>query len=323
MKIFKTIVIIGLALIMLGSVGLFILIKTFDAGRFKDQLTSQLSAQLNRKVEMEKLNLSFSLFQGFFLAVEKFQVADDAKFSNGPLLSVGEIRLDVNILTFLTERKVVVSHITVISPEINLVRNADGIVNIQALGPKEKITSPVEEKRDPSAAAPAPSGKKAPADKKEIPNLPQLLIRAIRLENGKLTFVDKVEEPSITITIDGIALHVVDLSSTSPFKFTLGSSVLSQNQNLEIKGQGQLDLKTQQVRLDDVKINFDLSAITMSELEKAAPSLKPSELGLTIKGKMDTVVSQMVAGPEGLLLLAATGKISNAKIDAPKVPLSV
>ena len=66
--------------------------------------------------------------------------------------------------------------------------------------------------------------------------------------------------------------------------------MLSEDHNLEMKGQGQLDLKNLQVRLDNVRMNLDFSTIAINELEKAIPSLKPSDLGLTLKGQMETVI---------------------------------
>src|SRR3989338_2966753 len=143
------------------------------------------------------------------------------------------------------------------------------------------------------------------------------------MENGQLSFTDKVQAPPIKVELKDIDLNVVGLSSTSPFKFTLGSSIFSEEHNLQIKGQGQLDLKTLQVRLDEVKIDFDFSNIAGNELEKAVPSLKASEWGLTMKGKMDTLISQVVVGQEGLLLLAGTGKIAKAKFELTKIPITI
>ena len=293
MKTFKIILVLCFVLIFVASAALFIFIGTFDSQRFKTQLTGQLSAQFERQVEMEDLQLSFSLFRGLFLAVKNFRIMDAPEFSPRALFGVETLNLDVNIFSFLTQKKIIVSRILIESPELNLVRNQEGVLNIQALSPQPK----------PSPDAPA--GKSGASSggqtKKETSQLPALLIHSVQVESGQMTFVDNSQDPSIVLILKDIALEVVGLSSTTPFKFTAGSSMFSETPNLKIKGQGQLDPKTLQVRLDNVKADFDLSAIKIDELEGGIPSLKASEWGLTLRGAIETLIRQVVVGQEGVL----------------------
>ena len=141
MKRFKIVILICVALVFFAGAGLFIFVKTFDTTHFKDQLSNQLSAQLNRKVEIGKLDLSFSILKGMFLAVEQFTIKDDPRFSNDAFFRVAQINLNIDVLAFLTEKKVIVSNISVISPEINLMRDETGRLNVENMGPNPKASS--------------------------------------------------------------------------------------------------------------------------------------------------------------------------------------
>ena len=312
---------ICLVLILFVTLALFIFIKTFDTTHFKDQLSNQLSVQLDRKVSIDKLDLSFSFFRGLFLSVHDLQIVDDRAFSAENLFSVGEVKLDIDILAFLIQKKVVVGSISVDSPRISVVRDSKGVLNIQKPGAHPIEALPLEKEK--TTETPKPS-RSLSSPKKETPRFPQLLVRAIRIDKGQLNFADHTQNPPIALELKNITLSIVGLSSNTPFKFTLGASMLSEEeQNIEVKGQGQLDLKTLQIRLDNVKVGVDLDQIAIKKLEQAVPSLKAAEWGLSLKGKMETTVSQMVMGAEGLLLLAATGTVSKTQFNLPNIPLSI
>lgn len=317
MKTFKIIAAICLLLFLLGSLAVLIFTATFDNQRFKAQLTSQLSTRLGRVVHMDKLNLSFSLFRGVFLNVRGFHIMDDAQFSPDVLLGIADLKLDINLLVFLTQKKVVISHIAVSGPRLNLVRNEEGMFNIQALA---SSPTPSSEKKSGANAKPQPVSQPSPPPKKDTPNLPQLLVRAIRIEDGALTFTDHVQSQPLRVELKNMTLDVAGLSSTSPFKFIFECSMFSDERNLDIRGQGQLNLKNLQVRLDDVAVNFDISAIDTAALETAVPGIKSSEWGLTMQGRVETLISQMVVGSDGLLLLAGTGRAVVDALNLEKVP---
>ena len=317
MKTFRILVVICLLLFLLGSFALFIFTTTFDAQRFKALLISQISAQTGRETEMANLDLSFSLSRGLFLHVQEFSLWDDAQFSQDVLLSVADLKLDLDIVSFLTQKKIAVSHVTIESPRINLVRDEKGELNIQALA--SMMQHPSDKKKKPDQGTASVPG----VSRKDIPKFPELLVRAIRIEQGSLTFVDKAQAQVIQMELKNIALDIDGLSSLAPCKFTLIGSVLSDARNLQVRGQGQLNLKNLQVRFDDVQAQLDLSAIDLNELEKAVPSLKAADWGLAMQGKMQTFISQAVIGQDGLLLLAGTGKITQDAFNLEKLSLFI
>ena len=175
--------------LLLAIIGGFIFLKTFDVKRYKPQIIEQASDALGRPLNFQDIQLQVSLSQGIRLNLKQLTVGDDVNFRQGDFLKVEDVFLGVDILSMLTRGTIAVPKVQVLSPQIVLVKNAQGELNAQTIGVK-----PPSEAETPAPSGETSSGQPAPlvpSDKKEPAKpavLPPIAIDSINIENATITY---------------------------------------------------------------------------------------------------------------------------------------
>jgi uncharacterized protein involved in outer membrane biogenesis len=285
-------------------VALVIFVNTFNLNKYLPQITQQASQSIGREVKIENAKLHFSVLKGVAASVEGVLVGDDPAFGTRPFLTVGQIRCGVRFLPLLTKRRVEVSYILIHSPEVNIIKGKNGKFNF------ESMMKPAPSPSSPSGGA---SQGQAPSPSTPPPSLPVLLVSSFQIDKAKVTYADQSMTPPMEFAAQDIDVEVTDFSLTEPFKIKAEASLFSPAPNVRINGLGRLDMNQQQVRLDDVHVDADLSAIDIKKLNKTVPALEPVGIQ-SIKGNMNAVASQMLAGAGGLLVLSLEGQLSDARV---------
>src|SRR6266545_1996087 len=183
-------------LIALGIVVLVLIAIPFfvDANMFRPAVEEKLGAVLDRQVHVG--NLDFSLFSGS-LSADDLSIADDPAFSKSPFLTAKSFKIGVEVLTLITSRAVHITGLTIEKPEVMLLRNAAGQWNLSSLAA--------------GSSASSDSGPKRLA--------PDLVIKKVRLKNGRLT-VGRTASTNRSI-YDNVDLEASDVSTTSRFPMIL------------------------------------------------------------------------------------------------------
>jgi uncharacterized protein involved in outer membrane biogenesis len=288
--------------IVLIFVGLVIFINTFNLNKYLPQITQQASKAIGREVKIERAHLHFSLLKGVAASVEGIFVGEDPQFGNRPFLTVGNIRCGVRFMPLVTKRQVEVSYVTIQSPEITLIKGTNGKFNFESL---MKAAQPADASSAPSTGG----GSSAPAPA----NLPVLLVNSFRLEKAKVTYADQSFNPPMEFAAKDIDIEVTDFSLTEAFKIKADASLFSAQPNVHVNGLGRIDMNLQQIRLDDVHMNADLSAIDVAKLNKTVAALEPVGLQ-SIQGQFNATTSQMLAGAGGLLVLSLEAELSDGQV---------
>jgi uncharacterized protein involved in outer membrane biogenesis len=241
MKIFKKILIALVILVVVGIIGVFVFLKTFDIDRFKPQIIAGASAALGRTVDFEDIDLRVSLKEGVHLTLKQLTISDDPAFQNEDFLTVENISLGVGIIPLLKKRQILISHIHVDSPHIVVIRKKDGLTNVQSLFLK----------KDP---VPVPI---------TAPRALFIFAETIVMENGEVTYIDQSFKPEFALDVSQIQLKIDRFSLNESFPFTLEAAYLSAQPNLFIKGELELgDYAGAQNFNFNVNIhNMDLSEI--------------------------------------------------------------
>ena len=130
MKFLKIFFIIVFVLIIVVAAGLFIFLKTFDINRVMPQITSQVSAQLGKEVAVGRTDLALSLSKGISLNARDIVVHQDRSRSSEKIVEIQNVKMALDVMTLLRERKIRVMGVQVISPRLKLVRNKDGSFNV-------------------------------------------------------------------------------------------------------------------------------------------------------------------------------------------------
>ena len=320
MKIFKIVVFIVFVLLVILFVAVFIIINTIDIKKYKPQIVQQASSALGRDVQIADLDLAFSLRQGIALNIRGLSIADNPAFSSEQMLAIEHVGLDVDILAYLTQHKIVITRAYVQSPQINVIRNSAGQLNVQELGqPNLAAASPGS--KPATAGTPAPE----PATNTQKPmNIPDVVVRSVIVEKATIHYRDQLFQPEVRLDVSDIDLRVTDFSLSRMFKFALQMNVLSDKRNLQIEGSGQLSLPEAKFESPDIKVSFDFSGVSPAKVNQSLPMVKGFlKEGSTIKGKGQCTVHQLVAGAQGLEKLVAEVQLTNGQVSLSQLPKDV
>src|SRR5258708_29600555 len=100
----------------------------------KSDVEAKLSETLGRRVTIASLRLS--LISGPSLAITGMTAREDPQFGDGVLLKANEVRAGLDVIRFLRTRQIVIDSIILKSPQIDLVKNSNGVWNWTTLGQK-------------------------------------------------------------------------------------------------------------------------------------------------------------------------------------------
>jgi len=321
MRVIKIIITLILVITVLLFVGMFVFLKAVDLNRFKAQITEQISKSIDRDVSMRHVSFNFSINQGVTLHISGLSVMDLPDFSTDPMLYIDSSHLDVDILPFILRRQILASKIEFDSLKVNLIRNDKGAINFQELAQKGK-----DDPSDAGKAALFPS-KDVFEDgtKKKLKdfNFKEMLIRSIRITDGTFIFTDRMTKPSMTIPVKKIEFQISNLSFDTPFPFQFKASLFSDRQNIGLNGLAQINAQDRQIRIDDLKIQTDLSSLSLDRIYDGMPSLKEAGLKGGIKGKLGIDVHQMILSEGGLLVLSSDGRMTDVKAQFESSPIPI
>src|SRR4051812_14186083 len=165
-----------LVLVVLVVAVLAIAPKMINVNRYHDQIESQLSAKLGRPVQLGAMSLS--------LLPPKFTVAnavigEDPAFGKGAFAQMQSMAVRVKLLPLL-RKDVEIQSLTLEHPQVEMVRNQQGVWNFASLGkPQQSGTSAPggpQAPQAPSKPSPAqqPSGTQQPQSSGQKFELAQL-----------------------------------------------------------------------------------------------------------------------------------------------------
>ena len=315
MKILKTVIFSLFGLILIGAIVLAVFIATFDISHYKPRIIQELSSALSREVQIDQLRLDFKFDKGLTIAVKGLSIADDPAFSRNKVVTVDLIYLNTDILALIFHRQIAIAKIEISSPRVHLVRNKEGLVNIQTLFAKNTGDNGIEEisgeKFSPVAGAVSMPARTNGVKAAIV--IPQMLIHAVRIENGVLTFVDESFEPSLIIPLRQIDFQATHLSFEKPFPFEARARIWADQQNITVDGEIALDIKNNQVNLQKVKLGTDLSLLRLRTMPFYGVLKEQLLLEGDIDGKLTLQDIALRADQNGLAAFSVNGELTGGR----------
>lgn len=259
-------------------------------------LLQRVSAALGRKVEVAQI--SAQLGWGVSADLTGVTIADDPAFSARPFVSTSDVLAKLELIPLLA-RQLRVSRVVLKEPEIRIVRNAQGQLNVSTIGRKsggENLAPEQSEKsqagggainQSPLSEAP----KKAPGGAGAIGVLE---VHNFAIEQGKIVY-DEAGRPLVGIS--HIDLDLQGFNFTSPFDLSLQMAVFGDEQNIKLTGQlgplatgGRIDANEIPVDLHLQAGPLAVAPLAQLEFAKAlAGKLEVSDkvsLDATVRGKL-------------------------------------
>jgi hypothetical protein len=180
MKVLKRVILAGIVLVVILSLGAYFAIKlAFPPQKIKDLVHKHGTEALNREVTVE--DVSISVFPNLKLSVREINVANAPGFSSDPCVKLRELALSINFLS-LIRFSPVVNEIKLVEPEILYEVSKDGHNNLEGIG-KPDTTKP-------KAADTAKGALQLPAG---------IALKSFLIENGRVRYRDMHSGRELTL----------------------------------------------------------------------------------------------------------------------------
>src|SRR5580765_4191685 len=186
--------------------------------RNRDWVAAQASAALGREVAFDAVGVS--LRGGVSARLTNLRVADDPRYAREPFLQAKEVRVALRILPALF-RRIEVRYVVIDAPAVTGIRDARGL-SIASLGGEKPA-------RERGATAVTDGGPPALAA--------AVLVSSIRLEDGRVRFVDRAATPPAEYVADHVDVRATDVSTTRATSFRAAAAMLgATKQNVTVDG---------------------------------------------------------------------------------------
>ena len=255
--------------------------------KFKPTIESKASDALGRKVQLG--NLSLSLITGS-VGIDDVSVSDDPKFNSAPFLTAKKVKVGVELIPLIFSKQLNVTEITVVNPQVTLLKDPSGRWNFSSIG------------GTPSKAAPkaAPAGNSAES----------LSIGKLRLEDGQITLGNTNSRKRTVYTKVNLTASDVAMKNNFPVLFSM-----------ELPGGGsmKIDGKIGPVDAEDAALTPQNVKLTISGLNLSSTGFLDPSLGLGGLADMDAnLVSE-----KGQMATKGQLKLSKAVLVAGGSPAGV
>lgn len=248
------------------------------------RILNRVSQELGRRVEVGQIQAQMGL--GVSIAVSGLKIADDPAFSEKPFLAANEVSVEVEFIPLL-RGEARVTRLTLTKPDIRIVRNAHGDLNIGSIGTNAGEATPAEKRRT-----------------RQRSSLADLSIKALSVENGAIYYNDLAEKAA-PIKIHSLDFDVTNFSAVAAFDVEMKFAFPGDEQNVAASGKlgpllqkGVLDtsgipielkLSLDSILLDRIRTLTDLGADVPAGL--TIPD--PISVGGTVQGSLAKIAFAM------------------------------
>lgn len=270
---------------------LFIAPFLIPVNKFKPTIESTASDALGRKVQLG--NLSLSLLTGS-VGIDDVSVSDDPKFNSGPFLTAKTVTVGVELIPLIFSQQLNVTEITVVNPQVMMIKDPNGRWNFSSIGANSGKSSP----------------KAAPAGSSSGSSAQAVSIGKLRLEDGQITLGSTNSKKRTVYTKVNLTASDVAMKNNFPVVFSME---MPGGGSMKIDGRvGPVDEENAALTPQNVKL-------TISGLNLASTGFLDPSLGLGGIADMDaSLVSE-----HGQMTTKGQLKLSKAVLIAGGGPAGV
>ena len=281
-------ILVVLVVIVITAIPMFL-----NTDSFRTRIETTLTNSLGRKVTIGKLSLS--IWSGGMVA-EKVTVADDPKFSAQPFIQADSVKINVELLPLIFSRQVHVRGFDLNSPQIQLLRAANGTWNYSTIGNT--------------------ANKPATQDAQTKQTFPDLTVGHVDVENGRITVASG---PGVTgannlpkRVYEQVNLNVKQFGFANSFPFTASA-------HLPADGTVSIDGKAGPINQQDASATPFSGHLEMKHIDPLAAGFVDASDG--ISGTVDSLVLDASWTGQQMhvtKLLVDTPRLTIARNNAPK-----
>lgn len=233
---------------IIGSVMTLIVLATaavvffVDPNQWREPISDALSEQTGRPVAIDG-SLNWQFFPRLGIDVGAVRIGSGAGFGDRPLLSAQGLSLGLEVMPLLTG-EIALEALRIDTPQINLIRRADGQTNWQALGPQSANARSTEQ-----ASSTPPTW------------MAGFSLGGINLSNGEITLDDALNDQRLRAEQVNITLSALRLGQPSKLQAEARWVTAQQTQQAELRAtitpnkNRSLAIRDTQLRLGDVAVD--------------------------------------------------------------------
>jgi uncharacterized protein involved in outer membrane biogenesis len=221
-------------------------------------ILARASDALGRPVEIQDIKATIGW--GVKMNVTGVKIGDDPSFSQLPFLQASDVYVNVELLPLLS-RSLKVTSLAVKQPQLRIIRDRAGTLNVATIGAKG---APAQ----PSPPSPPPSEKTQNAA-----GLAALTVGGLKIENGTISYVDQ-QSGGGPVQLNDFNLAVDNFSVASPFDLAISLAAMGQQQDLAVSGKVGPLMRAGRIQTSAVPLNLDatIGPIAIAQLQ-ALPQL--------------------------------------------------
>jgi AsmA protein len=234
MNVRKVGIVVGIIVAVI-VIAVVVVLAVFNPNDYRATIQTKLEQQLGRKVSLG--DMSLGIFPLRF-KVANLSIADDPKFSNSPFIQTQELSVSVKLLPLLS-KSVEVDSISLQRPNVNLIRNAQGVWNFASMGQTSApegappATAPPAKTPPPSSAAAKPAAAPSSSSGEQ-----QFSLGELAINDGQVAITD-MQDKRPKAVYDHIDLKLTDFAPTTPFNVEASVHLPGAgNQEVGLKGKG-------------------------------------------------------------------------------------
>jgi len=217
------------------------LVQAFNllASKNRDHIHQELQRVLGKEIHFEKLEAS--IFGGLGFSAKEFSVADNPRFAATPFLRARELVLGVSVWNLFRGR-VVINSLTFKDPELQIITDETGLMNLAGLARTRKEL--------------APSFRPRAGQRKERPPV-SLIIARLRLLNGRLEYIDRSIKTPAEMRVKNVDMDVEGLDSKgrSTIKF---AAAVTESLVHDVRIEGEWNVADRELNWARQPVNFDI-----------------------------------------------------------------
>lgn len=219
--------------------------------RNKEYILSKAEQSIGRAVSVDEIGVT--LRGGVGIRLKNLKLADDPAFSENSFIEAADLQVNAKLWPLLKKRfevKRAVLH----SPTIRIIRNEEGVFNFNSMN---------------RSAQPGAPGSREKGDTVQTTASP-LVIALIDLDDGTIEYEDRGARQSFSIT--RVDTRIENIDFVKPLTFEMRASLLSDEQNISIRGSAGPGGENMAVETMPVEGDLVVSGLEIARLMAAFPS---------------------------------------------------
>lgn len=290
MRKFAITVVVIVALLVVAAL---IAPRFINVNQYHDKIQSELAQRIGRQVSLGNMHLSIIPLA---VRVDNAVIGEDPNFGSKPFAQAQELDVSVKLLPLL-HKDVQVNSLELKQPQIEMIRNAQGVWNFSSIGkpaasasanppsPTANATTGLKNSAKPSPTTVKPAAGEQPSSSPSE-NQQSFSIADLKITDGQVALTD-MQKRQPRVVYDHIDLRLMNYAPDQPFDIQAAVHLPGAgNQEIKLDGHGG-PINQSDPASTPFKGTLELAQVSIGGLEKFLNSPSLSGTDGIVSGKTD------------------------------------